>query len=63
MKVMKTTIIKFMAGLMLATAAASCSDDWLTLTDPNQETSDTFWQTEEQFQRSEEHTSELQSQR
>ena len=50
MKVMKTTIIKFMAGLMLATAAASCSDDWLTLTDPNQETSDTFWQTEEQFQ-------------
>ena len=47
---MKTTIIKFMAGLMLATGAASCSDDWLSLSDPNQETSDSFWQTEEQFQ-------------
>ncbi len=47
---MKKTIIKILAGLMLATSASSCSDEWLTLSDPNQESSDTFWQTEEQFQ-------------
>ena len=38
-----------MAALMLV-PAASCSDNWLSLSDPNLESSDTFWQTEEQFQ-------------
>ncbi len=46
---MKKSIIKLMAGLMLL-PAASCSDNWLSLSDPNLESSDTFWQTEEQFQ-------------
>ena len=46
---MKKTIINFMAALLLL-PAASCSDNWLSLSDPNLESSDTFWQTEEQFQ-------------
>lgn len=45
----KKTIIKFLTALMLL-PAASCSDNWLSLSDPNLESSDTFWQTEEQFQ-------------
>ena len=28
----------------------SCSDDWLSLSDPNQETADTFWKTTDQFE-------------
>lgn len=47
---MKKTIIKALAGLMLMSSATACSDDWLSLSDPNQESSDTFWKTEEQFQ-------------
>ncbi len=47
---MKKTIISALAAMMLMLPLASCSDDWLTLSDPNLESSDTFWQTEEQFQ-------------
>lgn len=47
---MKKTIIKALAGLMLMSSATACNDDWLSLSDPNQESSDTFWKTEEQFQ-------------
>ena len=47
---MKKTIISLLTGLMLLGGSTSCSDDWLTLSDPNLESSDTFWQTEEQFQ-------------
>ena len=38
----KKTILKFLAALMLL-PAASCSDNWLSLSDPNLESSDTFW--------------------
>ena len=27
----------------------SCGDDWLSLSDPNLETADTFWKTADQF--------------
>lgn len=47
---MKKTIINVLAALMLMLSAASCNDNWLSLSDPNQESSDTFWKTEEQFQ-------------
>lgn len=35
---------------MLLTGATSCGDDWLSLSDPNLESSDTFWRNEDQFQ-------------
>lgn len=47
---MKKTIISVLAALMLMLPMSSCSDDWLSLSDPNLESSDTFWKTEEQFQ-------------
>ena len=47
---MKKIILSALASLMLLIPVTSCSDDWLSLSDPNQESSDTFWKTEEQFQ-------------
>lgn len=47
---MKKSIIKVLAGLMLLGSASACSDDWLSLSDPNLESSDTFWSNEEQFE-------------
>ncbi len=47
---MKNLIIKSLAALMLTTGVAACNDDWLDLSDPNRESADTFWQTEDQFQ-------------
>lgn len=47
---MKKTIISVLAALMMMLSATSCSDNWLSLSDPNQESSDTFWKTEDQFQ-------------
>ena len=38
-----------MIGATLACGFTSCGDDWLSLTDPNVETTATFWQTTEQF--------------
>lgn len=47
---MKKTIIKALAALLIAGSISSCNDNWLSLSDPNLESSDTFWKTEEQFQ-------------
>ncbi len=46
---MKKFIIRTLAALLLFTGMVSCSDDYLTLSDPNRESSDTFWKTQEQF--------------
>lgn len=46
---MKKTIISVLAALSLL-SSVSCSDEWLTLSDPNRESADTFWQTKEQFE-------------
>ncbi len=46
---MKKIITKTMIGATLACGFTSCGDDWLSLTDPNVETTATFWQTTEQF--------------
>lgn len=45
---MKKFIINSLAGLMLL-GSASCGDNWLTLSDPNRESTETFWKTPEQF--------------
>jgi hypothetical protein len=47
---MKKTIIAVFAALMVLTSLTSCGDNWLSLSDPNQESSDTFWKTEDQFE-------------
>ena len=46
---MKKFIIKSLAALMLVSTTA-CSDDWLSLSDPNRESADTFWKTEQQYE-------------
>lgn len=46
---MKNIILKILVAGMLISGLASCGDDWLNLTDPNQETAYTYWKTAEQF--------------
>ena len=46
---MKKIIANTMIAASLLTGMTACSDDWLSLSDPNLETADTFWQTSEQF--------------
>ena len=46
---MKNIILKTLVASMLISGLASCGDDWLNLTDPNQETAYTYWKTAEQF--------------
>lgn len=46
---MKHIIIKSLLGATLACGLTACSDDWLGVTNPFEETVDTFWQTAEQF--------------
>jgi len=46
---MKHIIAKILLASATLTVAASCSDNWLDLQDPNRETAETFWKTTEQF--------------
>lgn len=46
---MKRIIARILVVTSLVTGLSGCSDDWLSLSDPNQETVDTFWKTAEQF--------------
>ena len=47
---MKNILAKIMVAGALTLGFTSCSDDWLSLSDPNQETADTFWKTTDQFE-------------
>lgn len=47
---MKNILAKIMVAGALTLGFISCSDDWLSLSDPNQETADTFWKTTDQFE-------------
>ena len=46
---MKNIIAKILVIAALFSSTTACSDDWLSLSDPNHETTDTFWKTAEQF--------------
>lgn len=46
---MKNIIAKILVIAALFSSTTACSDDWLSLSDPNHETADTFWKTAEQF--------------
>lgn len=46
---MKQIFAKIMMVAALSLGLTACSDDWLSLTNPFQETADTFWETSEQF--------------
>ncbi len=46
---MKKLIIKSLAALFLLSSTA-CSDDWLTLSDPNRESAETFWKNPTQYE-------------
>ena len=46
---MKQYIVKTLVAASLLTGMTACSDDWLSLSNPFQETTDTFWETTEQF--------------
>ena len=46
---MKNIIAKILVIAALFSSTTACSDDWLSLSDPNHETADTFWNTAEQF--------------
>ena len=46
---MKQYIVKTLVAASLLMGMTACSDDWLSLTNPFQETTDTFWETTEQF--------------
>lgn len=46
---MKHIFKKILVASVAVASLTACSDDWLSLSDPNQETSDTFWKTTEQF--------------
>ena len=46
---MKNIIAKILVITALFSSTTACSDDWLSLSDPNHETTDTFWKTAEQF--------------
>lgn len=46
---MKNIIAKILVIAALFSSTTACSDDWLLLSDPNHETTDTFWKTAEQF--------------
>ena len=46
---MKQYIAKTLMAASLLTGMTACSDDWLSLSNPNVETTDTFWKTSEQF--------------
>ncbi len=46
---MKNIIAKLLMAVALMALVTACSDSWLDLSNPNLETADTFWQTEEQF--------------
>ena len=46
---MKNIIAKILVITALFSSTTACSDDWLSLSDPNHETADTFWKTAEQF--------------
>ncbi len=46
---MKQIIVKSLIGISLLGGLSACSDSWLDLKNPNEETTDNFWQTAEQF--------------
>ena len=46
---MKQIFAKIMMVAALSLGLTACSDDWLSLSNPFQETADTFWETSEQF--------------
>ena len=46
---MKNISAKILVIAALFSSTTACSDDWLSLSDPNHETADTFWKTAEQF--------------
>lgn len=46
---MKNIIANILVIAALFSSTTACSDDWLSLSDPNHETADTFWKTAEQF--------------
>lgn len=46
---MKNIFSKIVAGLLLVGSTFACSESFLDLQDPNRESMDTFWKTEEQF--------------
>lgn len=46
---MKNIIAKSLIAVSMVAGLSACNDEWLSLSDPNQETADTFWQTAEQY--------------
>ena len=48
--IINRNIVVWFAGLLLLSGGISCSDDWLSLSDPNRYTVDNYWQTENDFE-------------
>ena len=46
---MKKIIAKILVASSLVMGVTACSDNWLSLSNPNEETADSFWKTADQF--------------